>query len=192
MLNDQDKYLLKTDLPEFCSLSGKARKKLLEWDKHKKEIDRPDWDTHFLSLALVASLRSHDAQTQCGCIIVNDNHVIGMGYNGFPRPAKERYLPNLRPEKYPFMVHSEMNALFNCSVSPKGSTAYITHKPCNACLLHMIQAGIVEIVHIDNHVVMESDEKSEILSEILAWTGKIDMRAVQPNFTHLKNLVQTI
>ena len=46
---------------------------------------RPDWDQYFMAMAHLASVRSHDEQTQVGCVIVNNkNHIISVGYNGFP------------------------------------------------------------------------------------------------------------
>ena len=46
---------------------------------------RPSWDQYFLAIAHLVSIRSHDEQTQVGCVIVNgDNHIVGVGYNGFP------------------------------------------------------------------------------------------------------------
>ena len=42
------------------------------------------WDEYFMLLAITASLRSKDPKTKVGCVIVDeDNHQVGMGYNGF-------------------------------------------------------------------------------------------------------------
>lgn len=43
-----------------------------------------DWDTYFMSVAALSSLRSKDPVTQVGCCIVDsgNNHIIGCGYNG--------------------------------------------------------------------------------------------------------------
>ena len=56
--------------------------------------------------------RSHDAQTQHGCVITDANHrIVGVGYNGFPRGLDDSSLPTTRPEKYHWMIHAEINAL---------------------------------------------------------------------------------
>ena len=43
------------------------------------------WDNTYLVDAVYWSRRSHDPETQCGCVIVNpmDNTPISHGYNGF-------------------------------------------------------------------------------------------------------------
>ena len=77
----------------------------------------PSWDNYFLGQALLLSQRSPDIQTKCGCVIVNkNNQVIGQGYNGFPRGLKDDELPNTRPDKYPWMIHAEVNSILNLVV----------------------------------------------------------------------------
>ncbi len=121
-------------------------------------MSRPSWDEYFLEMASTASLRSHDAETKHGCVIVKDSMVIGTGYNGFPRGMDDDSLPNTRPDKYPWMSHSEVNAVANCVIRPVDTTAYVTGKPCNACLLSLWQHGIIKVVHIDGHGTF--DEKA--------------------------------
>ena len=43
---------------------------------------RPDWDTYFLKLAMLASERATCPRMHCGCVLVKDNHVLSTGYNG--------------------------------------------------------------------------------------------------------------
>src|SRR3972149_3706155 len=97
------------------NLSPKAKELILKWINNKSHLkhDRPSWDKYFLSLAIEVSKRSSDAQSQFGCVIVNEqHHIIGVGYNGFIAGIEDYILPNTRPDKYPFMLHSEINALF--------------------------------------------------------------------------------
>ena len=107
-------------------------------------MDRPSWDQYFMGIAHYASLRSHDAETKVGCVIVNnDKHVLSMGYNGFPAGCDDEDLPVTRPAKYPFMVHAEQNALSNLVVtSCEPLTAYTTHMPCNTCAKLMWQNNV--------------------------------------------------
>ena len=106
---------------------------------------RPSWHEYFLGLAQYASIRSHDAQTRVGCVLVDSQmHVVSMGYNGFPSQCKDSQLPTTRPTKYPFMVHAEENAISNMiSKSPYTPlTAYITHFPCYGCAKLLWQNSI--------------------------------------------------
>ena len=44
------------------------------------------WDEYFMGVALLASQRSKDPSTQVGaCIVNDDNRIMSVGYNGFPR-----------------------------------------------------------------------------------------------------------
>ena len=50
--------------------------------------------------------------------------------------------------KYPYVVHAELNAILNATCSLKGSVLYVTHEPCEECLKAIIQAGIKEVNYI--------------------------------------------
>ena len=106
--------------------------------------DRLTWHEYFIGLAEFSSIRSHDIETQVGCVIVdNNNHVIGLGYNGFCSGVDDKNLPNKRPNKYPFIVHAEQNALANMSLkSSSKKRAYITAYPCSVCAKLLWQSGV--------------------------------------------------
>lgn len=144
-------------------------------------IDRKriEWDHIFLLNSLMWSYRSHDPQTQCGCVLVRNNTVLSTGYNGFIREINDEALPNLRPStpeqtisKYDFMIHAEHNAILNCvrnGISTIGATAYITGEPCNWCLQYMWQAGITRIVYSDfnNPIMCDSNKHKKIQTALL-------------------------
>ena len=114
--------------------------------------------------------RSIDAQTQCGCVITDiDHHVLGVGYNGFPADIDDSALPNVRPDKYDFVLHAEENAVLNCEHRPTGGIAYVTIKPCLHCLMFLWQAGVREIVYDAPEAAMTSDEETKLKFDIMAW-----------------------
>ena len=45
---------------------------------------RPTWDEHFMKLAKVSSERSNCIRRKVGSIIVKNNRIISMGFNGTP------------------------------------------------------------------------------------------------------------
>ena len=97
-------------------------------------MDRPTWDEYFSQFAFLAAPRSHDSETKVGCVLVYENRIISVGYNGFCSGVFEDSLPVTRPYKYPYMVHAEENAISNMIIKPSGNiTAYITHMPCQGC-----------------------------------------------------------
>lgn len=46
---------------------------------------RPTWETYFLSLCTLASLRSNCMKRRVGAVLVRNNRVLSTGYNGTPR-----------------------------------------------------------------------------------------------------------
>ena len=48
------------------------------------------WEAFFMGLAEIACHRSKDPSTQVGaCIVGNDNEILSVGYNGFPRGCSD-------------------------------------------------------------------------------------------------------
>lgn len=160
-----------------------------------EKINIPDWDQYFLSIAKLVSLRSVDSQTKHGSVLVNeDNHIIGTGYNGFPRKISKEIqskLPNKRPEKYRWMLHSERNCLANCVLRPKNCIMYVTGFPCNDCLMAMWQESIQEVVCATGYTNSlntpnyNADEKTR--KEFLYCTG-MRIREVELDYSYIKDL----
>lgn len=125
-------------------------------------MNRIDWDQYFMAMAHLAAVRSHDAQTQVGCVIVNeDNHIVSIGYNGFPANTKDEKLPIVRPYKYPYMIHAEQNALSNITNKDKNIRAYVTGYPCSTCSKLLWQSGIRKVI-VDQHGVIYSMSEDDI------------------------------
>ena len=124
------------------------------------------WDERFLKLSQHVAQWSKDPRTKVGACIVNDDkQVIGLGYNGIPRGVidlESRYED--RETKLLLVAHAERNALDNCFVSPKGSTLYVTHPPCNECAKSIIQRGIKRVVAVaDNSRVQDNPKVTKLM-----------------------------
>lgn len=115
-----------------------------------------DWDTYFMGVAFLSALRSKDPNTRNGsCIVSDDKKIIGTGYNGFPLGCKDDDFPwarsaeNREDTKYPYVIHSEANAILNATCSLKGSTLYLYSEkgyyPCCECAKLIIQSGIQKV-----------------------------------------------
>lgn len=114
---------------------------------------RPNnWVDYYIGLAHTISQKSHDIETQHGCVITDRKHrVLGLGYNGFPRAIDDNVLPNTRPDKYPWMIHAERNALSNCIIRPDNAIAYVTGQCCNDCIMALWQEGISTVYMHKRH-----------------------------------------
>ncbi len=130
------------------------------------EVERDSWHEYFILQAFLVSTRSLDSQTKFGTVIVDKtNRIISSGYNSFVRNIDDKALGNTRPIKYPFMIHSEHNAILSCSkngISTDGCVCYVTGKPCKSCLQFMYQAGISKIYYTEiNKPKMCEDELAQ-------------------------------
>ena len=114
------------------------------------------WDEYFMGLAHLSAMRSKDASTQVGAVIVDQEHkVVGIGYNGFPIGCSDDEFPwgregDMLETKYAFVVHAELNAILNSTRDLHGCTLYVSLFPCNECAKAIIQSGIRKIVYEDD------------------------------------------
>lgn len=108
-----------------------------------------------MSIALLASSRSQCHRLRVGCVLVKDNRVVSMGYNGFLPGAPHDSV--VRDGHEQATVHAEQNAIADAArrgVSIGGSTAYITHYPCLNCAKLLVASGVV---HIKYHSTYNND-----------------------------------
>jgi dCMP deaminase len=110
------------------------------------------WSRRYLDVAKEVATWSKDPSKKIGAIAVGDKgQILSQGYNGFPRGVKDtdnRY--DVREEKYKYVVHGEMNCIYNAcnsGVSLNGATLYVTGLPvCSECAKGIIQVGINKVV----------------------------------------------
>jgi dCMP deaminase len=115
-------------------------------------MEKPlSWEEYFMTLALVASLKSKDASTQVGAVIVDNrtHKMVSAGYNGFPRYVDDDKIPQTRPEKYFYVVHAELNAILHAERELTGCSLYVTSFPCSECMKAVIQTGIKRVVYLN-------------------------------------------
>ncbi len=117
-----------------------------------------NWDEYFMGVAILASQRSKDPSTQVGaCIVNDDNKIMSVGYNGFPRGCSDDEFPWDRQgdkdssTKYPYVCHAELNAILNAGGNNlKDCRIYVALFPCNECAKAIIQCGIKEVIYISD------------------------------------------
>jgi dCMP deaminase len=98
---------------------------------------------------------SHAKRLKVGCIIVKDDRIISIGYNGMPagwsnvcEDIAEKGDLKTKPE----VLHAESNAiakLAKSNESGNGATMFITHSPCLECAKLIYQSGISTVIYND-------------------------------------------
>ncbi|HAY41412.1 MAG TPA: CMP deaminase [Gammaproteobacteria bacterium] len=142
------------------------------------------WDNRYLSLAKEVATWSKDPSSQVGAVTVGaKKEVLSQGFNGFPRGINdlaERY--NNRETKYKFVVHAEMNAIYNATYSGTsldGATLYIYGLPiCSECAKGIIQVGIKRVV-IEKSKELENWNESVKLSRELFDEAGVELEIKQ-------------
>lgn len=95
-----------------------------------------------------------------GAIIVKDNRIISIGYNGMPAgwdndceyeaaPGFGEAIPPLLKTK-PEVLHAETNAIAKLAKSTEsgdGATMFVTHAPCLDCAKLVFQSGINSVFY---------------------------------------------
>ena len=98
---------------------------------------------------------SHARRLHVGAIVVKDDRIISIGYNGMPAGwdndcenivgfAHGEPVLKTKPE----VLHAETNAiskLARSSESGEGATMFITHSPCLECAKLIYQSGIAKV-----------------------------------------------
>lgn len=138
----------------------------------KKPRSVPDWDSYFMMLALVASMRSKDPSTQIGSVIVDRDHsLLASGYNGTVL-ANDGDIDWSRPQKYPYLQHAEQNAisnyLSNCGRVDQGIVMYVTGQPCHVCVNMAAANKISKIIYGPQKINMIDQKEWETSKNIAA------------------------
>tara|TARA_B100001939_G_scaffold98990_1_gene85312 strand:+ start:6436 stop:6840 length:405 start_codon:yes stop_codon:yes gene_type:complete len=92
---------------------------------------------------------SSATRLQVGAVIVKDNRVISIGYNGMPTGWDNTCEDENNVTK-PEVLHAETNAIAKVASSTESAqdaTLYCTHAPCLNCAKLIYQSGIIRVVY---------------------------------------------
>jgi dCMP deaminase len=109
---------------------------------------------------------SHARRLHVGAIVVKDDRIISIGYNGMPAGwdnncedeivvavvdgVPQREIKELKTK--PEVLHAETNAIAKLAKSNEsgmGATMFITHAPCLDCAKLIYQSGISHVLYRD-------------------------------------------
>ena len=129
---------------------------------------KPKFQKLYNNIAHEVAKMSHARRLQVGAVIVKDDRVISMGYNGMPAGwenncESEETEFNLvtktrtgtgklttRPE----VLHAESNAIAKLAKSNDsglGADLFITHAPCMECSKLIFQSGISRVYYSSDY-----------------------------------------
>jgi dCMP deaminase len=110
---------------------------------------------------------SHARRLHVGAIVVKDDRIISIGYNGMPAGWDnncedeighvldvDENVVEIRLKTKPEVLHAETNAIAKLAKSNEsglGATMFITHAPCLDCAKLIYQSGIRSIFYRDNY-----------------------------------------
>ena len=100
---------------------------------------------------------SHAQRLQVGCIIVKDDRIISIGYNGMPagwsNVCEDEFLHedgSTTTKTKKEVLHAETNAiakLARSNESGQDASLFVTHSPCLECAKLIYQSGIKEVYY---------------------------------------------
>jgi dCMP deaminase len=124
---------------------------------------------------------SHARRLHVGAIVVKDDRIISIGYNGMPagwdndcedviQHSDDTTSLKTKPE----VLHAETNAIAKLARSNEsglGADIFITHAPCLDCAKLIYQSGISRVYYGENY---RSNEGIEFLNASGITVNKIE------------------
>ena len=108
---------------------------------------------NFINIAEEVAKASYCKKYKVGAVIVKDDRIISIGYNGTPTNSINNCCEENGKTKDD-VIHAEMNAILFAAkngISTNGCTLYVTLSPCKDCAKNIIQAGIKKVIYKDEY-----------------------------------------
>lgn len=120
----------------------------------------------FMRIAYQVASESKAEKRKVGAVIVKDNNIIALGYNGTPSGFSnicETYQDGhegnpFKLKTLPEVLHAESNAISKCTrstYSSEGADIFVTTAPCIECAKLIIQAGIKNVFWSEEYKTMD-------------------------------------
>ena len=119
---------------------------------------KPKFINAYIEVAKIFANLSTAKRLQVGAIVVKDDRIISIGYNGMPSGwdnccedvVRQDEIGHSVLKSKPEVLHAEANALTKlagCNESAKGATLFCTHAPCIDCAKLIYQSGITTVYY---------------------------------------------
>jgi dCMP deaminase len=130
------------------------------------------WADAFMDTAERFAQLSSAKRLHVGAVVVKDDRIISIGYNGMPSGWDNNceyeegdelggYYLKTKPE----VLHAETNAIAKLAKSNEsgmGATMFITHAPCLDCAKLIYQSGIGSVLYRNSY---RSDDGIDFLKK---------------------------
>lgn len=134
----------------------------------------------YMKVAETFAELSSAVRLHVGAIVVKDDRIISIGYNGMPSGWDNNceyeegdelggYYLKTKPE----VLHAETNAIAKLAKSNEsgmGATMFITHAPCLDCAKLIYQSGINHVLYRNSY---RSDDGIKFLEKAAVTVEKI-------------------
>ena len=104
---------------------------------------------------------SHARRLHVGAIVVKDDRIISIGYNGMPAGWDNNCEDTIQHsddtvtlKSKPEVLHAETNAIAKLAKSTEsgdGAVLFVTHMPCLDCAKLIFQSGIRSVFYRDSY-----------------------------------------
>ena len=121
----------------------------------------------YMKTARVFAELSSSRRKQVGAVVVKDDRIISIGYNGMPSGWDNNcedeignvlddngYTVEIRLKTKPEVLHAESNAIAKLAKSTEsgdGASMFITCSPCIECAKMIFQSGIKEVFYDEDY-----------------------------------------
>lgn len=116
----------------------------------------------YMNVAETFAKLSSAKRLQVGAIVVKDDRIISIGYNGMPAGWDNNCEDVIEvhedggvvTQTKPEVIHAEMNCLGKLAKindGADGSTMFITHSPCIECAKGIYVAGIKKVFYRNSY-----------------------------------------
>jgi dCMP deaminase len=106
----------------------------------------------YMKVAETFANLSTATRLQVGAIVVKDDRIISIGYNGMPSGWDNCCEEEGKTK--PEVLHAESNAIAKLARSPEsgeGASIFITHSPCIDCAKLIYQSGIATVYYKNDY-----------------------------------------
>lgn len=123
---------------------------------------KPKLANAYMATAKIFAELSHARRLHVGAIIVKDDRIISIGYNGMPAGWDNdcEEIIELREDGHhelktkPEVLHAETNAVAKLARSGESgldSDLFVTHSPCLDCAKIIYQSGIKRVYYSNSY-----------------------------------------